>query len=38
MIYNSNIFVVIDPEKENTAVLDRVDKMTGTACGRVHFF
>jgi len=38
VIYNSNIFVVIDPTSGNNAVLDRVSKLTRNACSHVHFF
>jgi len=38
MIYSSNIFVVIDPTTDNKPVLDRVGRLTETACSHVHFF
>ncbi len=38
MIYSSNIFVVADPTTDNKPVLDRVSRLTNSACSYVHFF
>lgn len=38
MIFQSNIFVVIDPTTDNKPVLDRITRLTEKTCSHVHFF